>query len=873
VLHLRGGTQTLGLCALALSVFLGADATAQSLAKQQELLRASRTPGQTLRIAEQTLQILREQPHAQMAMEVRYHLGLALMDLERFEDSRQYLVEGCQLARQQEDPFWLASLLGNLTVALNVLGDFEAALQAGEECLALARQQRRFSLEWKTTNALGTIRERLGDYQGALRCYGEALAQVEELGDLEGRSVLLNNLGVVSMNLEEYEDALNFFASAAQLEEQKGDLVRLASVLSNQADVHLCLEDFGRARELHERALELRQNSPLEGDLALSHFRLGDTYHALGEYVTALEHLQTALAVQQRLGTQPEVVATLAVLSRTYAELDRVGDAVDAAAAGVNLANALEMKSHRIFNLRALAAAYEAGDQFAAALAAEREAMDLERERSLLETGREMQALRGSWETQEKERQIGQLQTENKLKQMDLRNSSLQRNALIIGSALFLLLAFAGWVLFLSKRRSHRELQAAHQELRLASEQVTRRGAELQSAAEEIQRLEDERHRTKKLESVGLLAGGIAHDFNNILAVLLGNLSMARSALDGEESRAILEDARAAGEQAVQLTSQLLTFAKGGEPIRRLHAVEPLVRESADLAAAGGQAQVEFCFDADLWPIEVDAGQIRQVVSNLVINADHSMPEGGIVEIQAHNYELKEKHGSLSPGHYLRLQVKDQGVGMKPEVLERAFDPYFTTKSHGNGLGLAITHAVTSQHEGFIRGHSIEGSGTSFEVFLPAAPGRVVPPSSEVETVRQGSGRILVLDDEPLVQNLYRRALQQLGYEVVIASDGDSMLRLFELSLPHDPFAAMILDLSIPGGMGGAEALLQLKRLDPDVRAIVASGYSEDALLTHYDEAGFVAALSKPFTLAALSEALATASGPPAQNIDHSLAS
>jgi PAS domain S-box-containing protein len=376
----------------------------------------------------------------------------------------------------------------------------------------------------------------------------------------------------------------------------------------------------------------------------------------------------------------------------------------------------------------------------------------------------------------------------------------------------------------------------------------------------EHRRLQEERLRASKLESVGLLAGGIAHDFNNILAAILGYISLSRTCVEqGENISTHLSAAEKATHRAKQLTGQLLSFSKGGAPVRKATDLAQLLRESANLALAGSMASSNFDLAPDLWPADIDDGQIAQVINNLVINASHALPHSGVVAISAENVMIDGVSIPVADGPYVKVTVSDQGCGIAQEHLDKVFDPYFTTKDGGSGLGLATAYAVMSRHDGYIHIDSLPGVGTKVTFYLPAKPGTSLDKndSSELATLHQGHGRILVMDDDEELLILYEALLSQLGYRADRTRDGEeAVTRYSEAWAGRQPYDLVIMDLTVAGGLGGKWAVRQLAKLDPKVKAVVASGYSNDPVLANFQEAGFVGALFKPFTLMQLSQLL-----------------
>jgi CheY-like chemotaxis protein len=374
--------------------------------------------------------------------------------------------------------------------------------------------------------------------------------------------------------------------------------------------------------------------------------------------------------------------------------------------------------------------------------------------------------------------------------------------------------------------------------------------------------LEAEMARASKLEAVGILAGGIAHDFNNILTVVLGNITLAEADTDANGPISTrLADARRATLRARDLTLQLLTFAKGGEPVKTAVELTELLKESAAFALHGAKARAEFRIARDLWPVHADKGQIGQVVQNLVINAVQAMPGGGVVTLTADNTELNESsRGSLplAPGRYVHLTFADNGIGIAREHLAKIFDPYFTTKAQGSGLGLATVYSIVRKHDGYIVADSEPGNGTTFSVWLPA--GGATDGRAGVATSGSRSpfrARVLFMDDEEPIRGMAAIFMDRLGFDCVTVADGAEAIRLYTDAMENGRrFEAVIMDLTVPGGMGGREAMERLRRLDPEVRVVVSSGYSRDPVMANYRAHGFRAVLPKPYGLEQLRKTL-----------------
>ena len=376
-------------------------------------------------------------------------------------------------------------------------------------------------------------------------------------------------------------------------------------------------------------------------------------------------------------------------------------------------------------------------------------------------------------------------------------------------------------------------------------------------------RMQEERAKTARLSSLGHLAGGIAHDFNDVLMAITGNVSIARATIPAVEPAAsALAEAEHACVRARQLTWRLLTFSKGGIPHKQTIALAQVLRDAAARVLRGAPVTCSFDWPPDLWNVLADEGQLVEVFGNLLTNAQQAMPHGGAISVRAENvYELtpRTEHAlRISPGRYVRVSIADTGIGIPKENLARIFDPYFTTKQRGSGLGLATTHSVVKNHGGFVAVDSELGAGTALHVTLPASePHAVAACAVSMPAARRGEHRVLVMDDEEPVRRLTMNMLQFLGYETEVAESGHAAIERFAHALQNgNPFDVVMLDILVPGGPGAREALDRLTRIDPSVKAILMSGYSQDSLISEFRHYGFHAAIDKPFTLRELSATL-----------------
>ncbi|MBU5638313.1 PAS domain S-box protein [Geomonas sp. Red69] len=367
--------------------------------------------------------------------------------------------------------------------------------------------------------------------------------------------------------------------------------------------------------------------------------------------------------------------------------------------------------------------------------------------------------------------------------------------------------------------------------------------------------------KAQKLESLGVLAGGIAHDFNNILTGILGNLSFAELLLDPEHpAQGAVKNAEKASQRAAELAHQLLTFSKGGQPIKKVIPLGRLLQESLSLALHGTKVQTRLKLQDGLHAIEADEGQMNQAFSNVIINACQAMPGGGVLTVEAANLSLTANNElALPPGDYVKLSFIDQGCGIPYEDQKFIFDPYYSTKPGGSGLGLASVHSIVIKHGGRVEVASTPGAGTTLTFYLPSAGEAVAEeaPRQQERTAKAGEGAVLIMDDEEAIRTLTRDMLQYLGYQVVTCVNGEEAVRLYrEAAQAGKPFAAAIMDLTIPAGMGGKEAAQRILEVDPAARLIVSSGYSNDPVMAEHADYGFCAAVVKPYRCDELQHAL-----------------
>ena len=379
-------------------------------------------------------------------------------------------------------------------------------------------------------------------------------------------------------------------------------------------------------------------------------------------------------------------------------------------------------------------------------------------------------------------------------------------------------------------------------------------------------KVEEELIKIRKLESVGVLAGGIAHDFNNILSAILGNIELASFRVKKDDRTvSLLSEAQKAAKRAAKLTQQLLTFSKGGDPVKEKTSLTELIRESADFVLRGSQVSCDYIFPDDLWMVLADGGQVGQVIQNIILNAKHAMPEGGKIRINCYNVEdaAAEALLNIHDECFVCIRIQDTGVGIPKEITDKIFDPYFTTKKEGSGLGLAICHSIINKHDGHITVQSTPGKGATFTIYLLAVQSNGTE-LTKVQKTRPAmkAARIMVMDDDKMIRDVATAQLSMLGHEVIPVSDGEQAINKYqELQDNKLPVDLVIMDLTIPGGMGGQEACQKLLQIDPTAKIVVASGYSNDPVMADFRKHGFSAAVAKPFDLDELRKTIESALG------------
>ncbi len=768
---------------------------------------------------------------------------------------------------------------------------------------------------------IGLIYWNVEDHEEAKNWMSRAIDSYRELDDPRGLTKALGNLGLIYIELDEPERALPYLEEVLQLAEEHVLPRTRAIAYSNLAFAHDKLDKPEEAIRFYHQALSLRESFPDHRGMARNLTSVAGLWLDQDRVDDALSYLKRAVVHAERADARREQASIWRMLGQAHEASGSQGEALDAYRRAREIQTALDVSdgATRMANLEARRA-LEQKNQKLKDLEQEQaeQAVALERQK-LLRTG----LIAGTfllcvvasilwWQGRSRKRALARARESNRqltrttaeLQELgqryrsvfddvsearlfvDLaesaiidanapatelcgcRKSSLRGTPLVRLQPEWLARPLASLDPAMSEESCHevdwtdRDGNSRRAEIWVSPLTLAERACAFVSVHDitERHRVEEERIRRDKLESLGLLAGGIAHDFNNALTAILGYVSIAQVQVRGDsEVYPLLDGAESAINQAGHLTSQLLAFSKGGEPRREVSDVYHLLREAVRFALSGSAVEVEFKIAADLWPAELDRGQFKQVISNLVINADQAMGGTGQLTVRAHNHQATAPLGpAASAGNYVQIEIEDSGPGIPANIRDKILDPYFTTKEEGSGLGLATAFAVLTRHRGWLEFESIEGRGTTFTASFPASPDATLTAHEDGASEPRGQGYVLVMDDDPLIQNVYRVGLNSLGYEVEVAGDGDSAIRRYrEAGKQGRGFDLVIMDLTIPGGMGGKEAMEQLRKLDPRVRGVVASGYSQDPVMSDYRSYGFAASLAKPFSIQELGRVLA----------------
>lgn len=826
-----------------------------------------------------------------------FHLGQVEWRLARYPAAMTHTEQARTLQEPRGNSLALTHTLLLLSAIQRSQGNLERALELNLAALRMAEAIGNEVAVAKTHNNIGLVYWDLGQHQAALGALQRALAIHERLGPRGNLANTLNNVGLVLEELKRSDEAIPYLERALGIDRERGDLKGQATTYSNLGWASKDLGDTVRALSYFQQALSLREQIGDKDGTVRSRGAIAEVLLDRGKTREAIRLYESAIALADSINDRLDLIDQLQTLARARASLGDTAGAFRAFTRFHELQAAQNDSASRA-RMAELDTKYQTLDQ-------ER---DLARAHALAESRRRTLGwlATGSLLLAASLVGLGLLYVGRGRAQRDLSESEARYRALFQTSALPTFLVEVGARRLVDRNDAARRLSqpaAPTPALETLEPEWVRRALDRALAADgdhaafddrwtdasgrlrftevrssavtlhgrscrlvtlhdatDLRTREEARQREDRMQSIGVLAGGIAHDFNNALAGILGNLALAREG-DAAERSQLLDQAEQAALQARRLTSQLLAFSRGGEPVRRPTRLGALLGNAARLAAAGSHMRVELDIPEGLWPAHLDEGQFSQVVSNLVINASQATGEGGRLLIRAANHEGDPASGTPSPQHRaVRITFEDNGSGIPEAIRDRVFDPYFTTKGTGTGLGLTTAFAICRNHGGSLQLVSRQGQGTTFTVFLPATSEAAVAAEPAESGVPPAGGRVLLLDDEPLVRTMLRRMLERWGYEVEAVADGREAVASYVGRLREGaPFDLLIMDLTIPGGMGGRQALAEILREDPSARAIVASGYSDDPVMANYQSAGFRAVLAKPFRNHELAEAIRTA--------------
>lgn len=849
--------------------------------------------------------------------EAEYYLGVALFYQARLPEALEAGRRAREIQNRNQDLDALATTLTLLGAVHRSAGSYDLALESHLQALDVATALADADAIARSNNNVGLIYWNLDQHEKALSYLQPALDTYRDGDDTYKIATALSNLGLILIELGEPRRALVHLQEAVNLHQNIDNPRGRARILSNLGFAHEELGDLDTALDFTFQSLELRQDLGDRIGMARSYGSIASIFAKTGQPSEAEQYFKRALEQAEEAGAKSEQIAIHAGMAAVHETLGNYEAALAAHKSRAELAaevhsaeakqkiaefeaaNAVSVKERELEAIR------QEQTQQQLALARQQTRLALMALIILLllvvaaglvlltrKRSRSLATISASHEDLQK--------STTRLKQSEQRYRSvfddpvtpkllldLERRCLIEANAPAETLCanvsgdpLPGTSVAELKPRWLRDAINAcsahatsevcqaeawmddhgnvhHSEIRTTPLALDNKSCAVVTVHDvtEEKRIEEERIKQDKLESLGLLAGGIAHDFNNAMVAVLGHVSLAQyQAGQNSEVQPLLREAESAIDHAVNLTSQLLTFAKGGEPRRELCNVAELVVASTRFALSGSSTSVDYEIEDGLWSARLDQTQFKQAVGNLVMNASQSMSGSGSVAVSAFNLMTDT---ALSPtvgaGPFVAITVHDSGPGIPIEIQDKVLDPYFSTKQTGSGLGLATAFAIVCRHEGWLDFQSDETSGTTFKLYFPADPGATPRTDDQSDECPEGTGRILVMDDDPAVQEVYRVALSKLGYDLQITSNGHEAIEAYQAGLQTGRrFDAVVMDLTVPGSMGGNEAMSALRSLDPAVLGIVASGYSNDPVMSGFRQAGFSGALRKPFSLTQL---------------------
>jgi signal transduction histidine kinase/ActR/RegA family two-component response regulator len=806
--------------------------------------------------------------------------------------------EKAEMARRLQAPRGNSTALARTLNLIGAIHYSESALDAAlESYLAALRMSEATGDEQsaaRSHNNIGLVYWDLGRNKEALAALTRALEIHERRGPKANLVNTLNNVGLVLCELDRTREGIPYLERALKMDREAGDLYGQAKALSNLGGAAEQLGEWDRSADYHERALAIRKQIGDKEGIARSSVSLGLIWIRQGHAKDAIPVFQQAADLAASINDLRDQADAFTALSTAH----ETGGDHAAALAAYRRYHELQARLNAGESQRYVAemeARYQSRERereisaLASLASSRRETLQWFMAGSVLLGGclillgfsyvHRLRVQRALAESEQRYRALFQnsvvptflVETDTR-RVIDLNGPARALCGDVTGAeAVAIEPEWARRALTRSFESGSAEVIAFDDrwtdslgalrwtEIRGSSVAVGRRACRLVALrdATELYAREEARQQEDRLRSLGVLAGGIAHDFNNALMSITGYVELAKSA-DPVQRLEMLELAERAATTATGLTTQLLSFARGGEPRRRITDVGRLLRDAVALAGAGSHMRITVDTPDDLWHANLDDGQFRQVVSNLVINAEQATTEGGMLRVTARNVVDPLSVGP-TPGdqRFVRIDFEDNGAGIPEEISRHVFDPYFTTKPEGSGLGLTTAFAVCRNHGGRLTFESSDGRGTTFSAFFPASEETAAAVEPESAADPQRHGRVLVLDDEPMVRDILARMLTTWGFSVEAVADGQRAVERYVEELRKGaPFDLLIMDLTIPGGMGGLKATAEIHAHDPDALAIVASGYSDDPTMANYREAGFAAALAKPFNRTELAQVL-----------------
>jgi signal transduction histidine kinase/ActR/RegA family two-component response regulator len=839
--------------------------------------------------------------------------GMTLLQSSRLEEADRAVTRALKLFDGQGRPARennAVSVLGGIAYRR---GQYARATELFTRSLRMAESENDVPLQARAWNNLGLVYKQVGSYEQAREALERAYETYAELGNEDRRMGVLGNLGNAYYSLGEYETALEMQRSSLEYDEGSGNPLKVAYGHARIARTLVELERLGEAEEAFRRSLGIRRTLGLPREIARASLDLAQVLLSTGEATEAVALLEEAVEAK---GSEPGVLErdlyqslaeAYSAVGRTeesawarnkYTELDNELTPADLneKIAELSTRNELAAEENELHRLRSqqeldrLAleeqrtrnAALVVGCGLLAALSLALIVLARTRSRLTRSLERHNEQLAGT--LRELESALVELQASEHTFRRLFEDSSSGRLLLDSEHAVLQVNQVArAWLgagdplegqaldelapeLVLPGKHALRATTvwerladgggATHIEVRTSP--VTLGGRELTlvtlNDVTTSKLLEEEQRRGQNLASVSLLAAGIAHDFNNALTGILGNVGLARASANLSEVDGLLEGAERATKHAGKLTNQLLTFARGGSPVLKVQELGAQLQRWTSFSCSGSNIDVLIDVAPDLWPARYDENQLAQVINNLSLNAQDSMQGNGRLVVRAENLRISgEDPADLEPGPYVRVSFEDEGPGVDPEVREKVFTPYFSTKDDGRGLGLATSYTILVRHRGLLRLSPQQPDGARFEFLLPASPGSDVDEASSPNSIRPKEGKILVIDDEPMVRFVFTSMLKKIGYTVTSVPDGRAAC---DAIAQEGAFDLAVIDATIPGRPGGAVALELLREVQPGMRAVLTSGYSDEGELARYRELGFEGLLRKPFDTKQLAEAV-----------------